>query len=75
MGSRKDVDVVEKVRTASIMVRKSRVDNDTCCSGGFDILGLIDTVGAGCTGGAEDAGDIGNGVVTARAMDGAICGR
>ena len=53
----KDADMVEKVRTASIIARKSRVDIEICCGGGADVLGLTDTVGAG---GAEDAGDVGN---------------
>ena len=56
----KDVDVAEKVRTASIVVRKSRVDMDTCCSGGSDVLGPAESVRAG---GAEDAGAVGNGAV------------
>ena len=47
----KDADVAEKVRTASIMVRKSRVDMDTCCSGGSDILDPAESVGAKGTGG------------------------
>ena len=42
----KDVDVAEKVRTASIMVRKSRVEMDTCCSGNSDVLGLAKSIGA-----------------------------
>ena len=45
-----------------------------CYGGGADVLGPIDAVGAGCTGGAEDAGDVGNGAVTAGAVDGAIWG-
>ena len=56
----KDVDVAEKVWTASIVVRKSRVDMDTCCSGGSDVLGPAESVGAG---GTEDAGTIGNGAM------------
>ena len=70
----KDVDVAEKVRTASIKVRKSRVDMEICCGGGADVLGPSDFVGAGGTGGAEDADDVGNGVVTVGATDGAIWG-
>ena len=70
----KDVDVAEKVRTASIIARKSRVDMEICCIGGADVLGLTNTVGAGGTGGAEDPDDVGNGAVTARAVDGAIWG-
>ena len=68
----KDADRAKKVRTASIMVRKSRVDMDTCCSGGSDVLGPVESVEAGGTRGVEDAGVVGNGAVTAGAMDGAI---
>ena len=42
----KDADVADKVRTASIMVRKSRVDMDTCRSGGSGVLGPTEFVGA-----------------------------
>ena len=42
----KDANVAEKVRTASIMVRKSRVEMDTCCSGGSNVLGPAEFVGA-----------------------------
>ena len=69
MGSNKNADVVEKVRTASIIARKSRVDMEICCGGGADILSPTDAVGAG---GAEDADDVGNEAVTAGAADGAI---
>ena len=47
---------------------------EICCSGGADVLGPTDTIGDGGIGGAEDAGDLGNGVVTAGAADGAIWG-
>ena len=67
----KDVDVVEKVLAASIIVRKSRVDMEISCGGGADVLGTTDAIGAG---GAEDAGDVGNGAVTTGAADGAIWG-
>ena len=50
------------------------MDMEICYGGGADVLGPIDAVGAGGTGGAEDAGDVGNGVVTVGAADGAICG-
>ena len=70
----KDVEVAEKVRTASIIVRKSLADMEICCSGGADVLGPTDALGVGGIGGAEDAGDVGNGAVTAGAMDGAIWG-
>ena len=70
----KDADLAEKVRTASIIVRKSRVDMEICCGGGADVLGSSDAIGAGGTGGAEDADDVGNGAVTAGAIDGAIWG-
>ena len=70
----KDADISKKVRTTSIIVRKSQVDMEICCGGDADVLGPTDVVGAGGTRGAEDAGDIGNGAVTARATDGAIWG-
>ena len=35
----KDVEVMEKVRTASIMARKSRVEMVICCGGGAEELG------------------------------------
>ena len=64
--------MAEKVRTASIMIRKSRVDMDTCCRGGSNVLGPVESVGAGGSRGAEDVGTVCNGVVTGGAMDGAI---
>ena len=70
----KDTDVAEKVRTASIIVRKSRVDMKIFCGGGADILSPTNTIGVGGTGGAEDANDVGNGVVTAGVADGVIWG-
>ena len=68
----KDADVAEKVRTASIIARKSRVDMEICCGGGVDVLGPSDAVGAGSIRGAEDADDVGNGAVTVGVVDGAI---
>ena len=68
----KDVDVAEKVRTASIIARKSQVDMEICCGGGADVLGPTEAVGAGGTRSAEDAGDVSNGAVTTEAADGAI---
>ena len=73
-AARKDADVAEKVWTASIIVRKSRVDMVICYSGGADVLGPSDAVEAGGIEGAEDADNVGNGVVTAGAADGAIWG-
>ena len=64
----KDVDVAEKVRTASIIARKSREGVEICCKGGTDVLGPAESVGAGGTRSAEDAGDVGNGGVTAGAV-------
>ena len=48
------------------------MDMDTCCSGGFDVLGPAESRGVGGIGGAEDACAVGNGVVTGGIMDGAI---
>ena len=70
----KDADVAEKVRTASIIARESLVDMEICCGGGTNVLGANDAVKAGGTGGAEDAGDVGNGAVTVGVVDGAIWG-
>ena len=69
-----DADVAEKVRTASIIARKSRVDMEICCGGGADVLGPSDAIGVGGTGGAGDADDVGNGAVTAGGAGGAIWG-
>ena len=68
----KDAVVADKVWTAFIIVRKSRVDMEICCGGGADVLGSTDVVGAGGTGDAEDVDDVGNGEVTAAATDGVI---
>ena len=58
-----DADVAEKVLTASIIARKSRVDMEICCGGAADVLGPSDVVGAG------GAGD---GAMTIGAADDAI---
>ena len=68
----KDTHVAEKLRTASIMERKSRVDNEICCSGGVVVLGPRESVGAEVRGaegseGTEDAGAVGNVAVIAGA--------
>ena len=47
---------------------------EICCGGGADVLGLTDAVGAEGTEGVEDAEDVGNGAVTAGAVDAAIWG-
>ena len=70
----KDADVAEKVRTASIIAKKCRKDMEICCKGGVDVLGPAESKGAGGTGGAEDAGDVGNGAMTDRAVDTGIWG-
>ena len=67
--SQKDVDMDEKLQIASIIARKSRGDIEICWSGGADVLGLAESERAGGTEGAEEAGDVGNGAVTAGAMD------
>ena len=69
-----DAGVVDKVRTVSIIMRKSRVDMEICCSGGVDVLGPTDVVGVVGIGGVEDVDDVGNGAVTAGDADGAIWG-
>ena len=40
----KDAKVTEKVRTASIMARKSRVEMVICCRGGVDELAPTESV-------------------------------
>ena len=42
---------------------------DTCCSGGSNVLGPAEFVGAEDTEGTEDVGAVGNGAVTDGAMD------
>ena len=64
----KDAEVTEKVRTASMMARKSRVDIEICCGGGAVVLGPTTSVGAVVlgvegSGGIEDARAVGNGAV------------
>ena len=60
-----DVDVKENVRTASMMVRNSRVEIVIYCGGGAEVLGPATSVGVVLgvegSGGAEDAGVVGNG--------------
>ena len=70
----KDADVAEKVRTASIIAKKCRRDMEICCKGGVDVLGPVESEGAGGTGGVEDAGDVGNGAMTDRAVHTGIWG-
>ena len=65
----KDAKVTEKVRNASMMTRKSRVDIGICCGGGAKVLGQATFVGAVVLGaegseGAEDARAVGNGART-----------
>ena len=60
-----DADVEENVRTASMIVRKSRVEIVIYCGGGADVLGPTASVGvvlgAEGSGGVEDAGAVGKG--------------
>ena len=67
-----DADVAENVQTASMMVRKSRVDIEICYDGGDVMLDPVTSVvvvvlGAKGSGGAEEAGAVGNGAVVAGA--------
>ena len=41
-----DAAVVENARTASMMVRKSRVEIVICCGGGAEVLAATSSVGA-----------------------------
>ena len=63
-----DADVEENVRTASMMARKSQVEIVIYCGGSAEVLGPTTSVGvvlgAEGSGGAEDAGAVGNGVGT-----------
>ena len=64
----KDAEVIEKVWTASMMARKSRVEMVICCGGDAEVLSLTTSagamvLGAGGSGGGEEAGAMGNGVV------------
>ena len=70
----KDADVAEKARTASIIVRKSLGDMEICCNGGADILGPVDSEGAGGTEAAEEVCDVRSGAMTAGAVDARIWG-
>ena len=60
----KDAEVAAKVRTASMMAKKSWGDIEIDCIGGAEVLGPAEYEGTGGTGGAEEAGDAGSGTVT-----------
>ena len=45
-----------------------------CCNGGADVLGPVDSEGAGGIGGVEEAGDVGSGAVTVGAVNAGIWG-
>ena len=55
-----DVEVEKNVQTASMMVKKSRVEIVIYCGGGANVLGLATSIGVVLEveglGGAEDAG-------------------
>ena len=70
----KDAEVAEKVRTASIIARKSRGDIEICWSGGVNVLGPVESEGVGGTGGTKEASEVGSGAVTAGAVDTRIGG-
>ena len=62
--------MTEKVRTASMIARKSRVDIEICCGGGAMVLSPATFVGAvvlgvEVPGGTEDSRAVGNGAVIA----------
>ena len=64
--------MTEKVRTASMMARKYRVEMVICCEGNAEVLGPatyagVVVMGTEGSGGVEDAGAVGNGVVVAGA--------
>ena len=64
--------MTEKAQTASMMARKSRVEMVISCRGDAEVLdpatsaGAV-VLGAEGSGGTEDAGAVGNGVVVAGA--------
>ena len=65
-----DADMAENVRTTSMMSRKSRVDIEIYRGGGAVVHGLatsagVVVLGTEGSGGAEDAGAVGNGAVVA----------
>ena len=71
-ASAKDAKVTEKARTASMMAKKSRVKMVICCGGDAEMLGPVTSAGVVVlrtegSGGAEEAGAVGNGVVVAGA--------
>ena len=68
----KDAEVTEKAGTASMMARKSRVEMVICCGGHAEVLDPATSVravvlGVGGSGGAEEAGAMGNEGVVAGA--------
>ena len=71
-ATKKDAEMIEKVWTASMMARKSRVEMVICCGGDAEVLGPATSAGAAVlgaegSGGAKEAGVVGNGVVVAGA--------
>ena len=70
----KDAEVAEKVRTASMIARKSRGDIEICCMGGVEVLNPIMSEETRGTRGAEEAGEACSGVVTTSGMDTGIWG-
>ena len=70
----KDAEVAEKVRTTSMIARKSWGDIEICCMGGAEVLGAVVSEGTRGTRGAEEAGDACSGAVTAGAVDTGIWG-
>ena len=68
----KDAEVTEKARTTSMMARKSQVKMVICCGGDAEVLGPATSAGAVVlgtrgSGGGEEVGAMGNGVVVAGA--------
>ena len=68
----KDAEVTEKAQTASMMATKSRVEMVICYRGDAEVLGPatsagVVVLGAEGSGGAEEAGAVGNGVVVVEA--------
>ena len=67
----KEEDVVEKVRTAVIMARKSRGEMEIVSIDVVEVLGPTESIGTGGTGGSND---VGSGLVAVGTMDAGMWG-
>ena len=67
----KEADVGEKVRTAVIMARTSRREMEILSTSVVGVLGPIESIGTGGTGGSND---VGSGLVVVGTMDAGMWG-